>query len=139
MAFGLFRRTPPETQLLIRALDDFRRGYEKPELWDGIVIDAAVKGILETVKTDHAFAKATIGTGGWSASAAAAMLLSEWAHAALLTGETHIYRGVVNDHGRAMIKLYKVSVAQMINAGTMTKDEGVEQVAELLDEIKEIG
>ncbi|WP_027488932.1 hypothetical protein [Allorhizobium undicola] len=139
MVFGLFKRTPPETQLLIRALEDLRIGYDKSDMWDGIVIDAAVKGIAETVKTDHDFAKATIGGGGWTALAAGSMLVSEWAHAAIMTGETHIYRGVMNDHGKALLKLYKFMVAQLLHAGKLTEAEAVEQVAELLDEIKKIG
>ena len=139
MVFGLFNRTPPETQLLIRALEDFKRNYDTPELHDGIVMDEAVICILDTIKTDHAFARSTIGGGGWAATDAAAMLISEWCDAAIMTGQTHIYRGVLNSHGLALLKLYKTCIGHLIANGQLTKDEGVQQVAELLDQIKEMG
>lgn len=51
--------------------------------------------------------------GGWSVPDAAHIIISEYASAEMLTGQMHLYRGVLNDKGKAYLKLFKVCTAKL--------------------------
>lgn len=51
--------------------------------------------------------------GGWSVPDAAHMIISEYASPKILTGQMHLYRGVLNDNGKPYLKLFKVCTAKL--------------------------
>lgn len=56
------------------------------------------------------------------------MIISEYASAEIMTGQLHIYRGVLNDKGKVYLKRFKVSTAKMMASGRLTEKEAVGNV-----------
>ena len=140
--FGFFKRQkqqPPENQLLLTELEKFRIRYRGQGLYDDIAVDTAVQEISKTFRTDASYATRLIAQGGWSVPDAASLIISEFASDGIRTGELHIYRGVMNDQGKAYLKLFQVCIAKLLSSGKLTEKEAVEQVRELEDEIRAIG
>jgi len=129
--FGFLKRQPPANRLLIQELERFCDSYRGPNLFDGIVAKVASKEILATVKSDHSFAEETISHGGWGARDAAHLLISEFAASALQSGRLHIYRGALNDQGKAYLRLYKACLGSLMKSGRFSDQEGVEQLMEM--------
>lgn len=64
------------------------------------------------------------------------MINSEYASAEILTGQMHLYRGVLNDKGKAYLKLFKVCTAKLMASGRrMLEKEAVDGVREFEEEI----
>jgi len=89
--------------------------------------------------TDDSFANRIIVQGGWSVPDAAHLIIKEFACSAIRTGELHIYRGVLNDQGKAYLKLFKVCAGNLMTTHRLTEQEAVEELRELYDEIAAIG
>ncbi|WP_234943667.1 hypothetical protein [Sinorhizobium meliloti] len=67
------------------------------------------------------------------------MIISEYASAEILTGQMHLYRGVLNDEGKPDLKLFKVCTAKLMASGRMLEKEAVEGVREFEDDIAALG
>ncbi len=142
--FGLFKRKKkqqfsPETQLLLTELEKFRIRYRGQGLHDDMAVDTAVQEISRGLRSDGKYANDLIVKGGWSVPDAAHMIISEFASAEILTGQMHLYRGVLNDKGKAYLKLFKVCTAKLMASGRMSEQEAIEGVREFEDEIAAIG
>ncbi len=136
---GKFKSQPAEVQLLQSSLENIARSYPYNDLWDRTVIDTSTKTVIQSIREDGKYAADTIKDGGWAAQDAALMILSEFAASALLSGELHVYRGAVNDQGKAYTRLYKFCVGKLMASKRLSEKEAVEQVKELLDGIATIG
>lgn len=62
-------------------------------------------------------------------------IISEYASAKLLSGQMHVYRRVLNDKGKAYLKLFKVCTAKLMASCRMSEAEAVEGIPEFEDEI----
>lgn len=130
---------PAEVQLLQGSLEKIARAYPYSDLWDRTVIDSSTKTVIQSLREDGKYATDTIKNGGWAVQDAALMILSEFAASALLSGELHVYRGVVNDQGKAYTRLHKFCVGKLLATGRLSESEAVEQVQEVLDGVAAIG
>lgn len=144
MVFGLFMRKQkpqftPENQLLLTELEKFRVRYRGQGLYDDIAVDGVVQEVSRSLRADGKYANDVIVRGGWSVPDAAHMIISEYASAETLTGQLHIYRGVLNDKGKAYLKLFKVCTAKLVASGRMSEADAVEGVREFEDEIANLG
>ncbi|ANG98372.1 hypothetical protein A8A54_04490 [Brucella pseudogrignonensis] len=115
------------------------RAYPYNDFWDRTVVDVSTKTVIQGIREDSKFATDTIKNGGWAVQDAALMILSEFAATALLSGELHVYRGVVNDQGKAYTRLYKFCVGKLMASKRLSEKEAVEQVQEVLDGVAAIG
>ncbi|WP_084479798.1 hypothetical protein [Brucella pseudogrignonensis] len=130
---------PAEVQLLQGSLENIARAYPYNDFWDRTVVDVSTKTVIQGIREDSKFATDTIKNGGWAVQDAALMILSEFAATALLSGELHVYRGVVNDQGKAYTRLYKFCVGKLMASKRLSEKEAVEQVQEVLDGVAAIG
>lgn len=137
--FGFFKSQPPENKLLLGELQRIRKSYSGPNIFDAIVGDRATKEVIALVKKDFSFAENTIGQGGWSVPDAAYLILSEFAVSMLQSGQFHTYRGLLNDQGKAYLRLYKTCVGSLIESRRYSEEEGVDAVIELEKLIAESG
>ncbi|WP_085034950.1 hypothetical protein [Ensifer aridi] len=145
MLFGLFKRKQkqqqfsPENQLLLTELEKFRIRYRGQGPHDDMAVDTVVQEVSRGLRADGKYANDVIVKGGWSVPDAAHMIISEYASAEIMTGQFHLYRGVLNDRGKAYLKLFKVCSAKLMASGRMSEKEAVEGVREFEDEIATLG
>ncbi len=137
--FGFLKRQPPENKLLLDELQRITDNYRGPNIFDGIVASAAAKEIMTGIRKDPSFAKETIVLGGWSARDAAYLVVSEFAASVLQSGHLHIYRGVLNDQGKAYLRLYKACVGSLMKSGRYSDQEGINAMLDVEKLIGEVG
>lgn len=137
--FRFLKRQTPENQLLIQELERFQEGYRGPGIFDELVTKSAVQEILTTVKNDRSFSKETISRGGWAAREAAYLLISEFVASVLQSGRFHVYKGALNDEGKAYFRLYKACLGGLMKSGRFSDQEGVEQLLDMERLIAESG
>ncbi|MBY5453940.1 hypothetical protein HFO91_30645 [Rhizobium leguminosarum] len=145
MLFGLFKRKQkqpqftPENQLLLTELEKFRIRYRGQGPHDDMAVDAVVQEVSRGLQNDNKYANDLIVKGGWSVPDAAHMIISEYASAEIMTGQLHIYRGVLSDKGKAYLKLFKACSSKLMASGRLTEKEAVEGIREFDDEIATLG
>ncbi|MBP2572422.1 hypothetical protein J2767_003600 [Agrobacterium tumefaciens] len=144
MLFGLFKRKQkpqfsPENQLLLTELEKFRIRYRGQGPHDDMAVDVVVREVSRGLRTDGKYANDLIVKGGWSVPDATHMIISEYTSSEIMTGQFHLYRGVLNDKGKAYLKLFKVSSAKLMASGRLSEKEAVEGVREFEDEIAKLG
>lgn len=137
--FAFLKSQPPENKLLLDELQRIIDNYRGPNIFDGIVASTAAKEVMTGIRKDPSFAKETIVQGGWSARDAAYLILSEFAASALQSGHLHIYRGVLNDQGKAYLRLYKACLGSLMKSGCYSDQEGIDAMLELEKLIGEVG
>lgn len=145
MLFGLFKRKQkqqqftPENQLLLTELEKFRIRYRGQGPHDDMAVDTVVQEVSRGLRNDNKYANDLIVKGGWSVPDPAHMIISEYASAEIMTGQLHIYQGVLNDRGKAYLKQFKVTTAKLMASGRLTEKEAIEGVREFEDEIANLG
>ncbi|MNE12142.1 hypothetical protein D3C80_1049250 [compost metagenome] len=140
--FRLFKRKlrfSPENRLLLTELEKFRIRYRGQGPHDDMAVDAVVQEVSRGLRADGKYANVLIVRGGWSVPDAAHMIISEYASSEIMTGQFHLYRGVLNDKGKAYLKLFKVSSAKLMASGRLSEKEAVEGVREFEDEVAKLG
>lgn len=137
--FGFFKRQPAANRLLLDELHRIGDNYRGPDIFDGIVAKSAVKQIIAGATKDPSFARDTIGDAGWSARDAAYVLISEFASDVLCSGQLHVYRGVLNDHGKAYLRLYKACIGSLMKSGRFSDQDGVDALLDLEKGIAAVG
>ncbi|CVI64234.1 conserved hypothetical protein [Agrobacterium salinitolerans str. Hayward 0363] len=142
--FRLFKRRQklqfsPESRLLLTELEKFRIRYRGQGPHDDMAVDTVVQEVSRGLRTDGRYASDLIAKGGWSVPDAAHMIISEYASSEIMTGQFHLYRSVLNDRGKAYLKLFKVCSAKLMASGRLSENDAIEGVREFEDEIANLG
>ncbi|WGM61749.1 MULTISPECIES: hypothetical protein [Agrobacterium] len=104
-----------------------------------MAVDTVVQEVSRGLRTDGRYASDLIAKGGWSVPDAAHMIISEYASSEIMTGQFHLYRSVLNDRGKAYLKLFKVCSAKLMASGRLSENDAIEGVREFEDEIANLG
>lgn len=142
--FGFFRRkkhTPfsPEVQLLWAEVEKFRVRYRGHGAANERAFDTVAHEIFKRLTHQGNFATDLILKRGWSVSDATSMMIAEYVSAEILSGQMHSDHGILNEMGKAYLKLFKVCTERMISSGRMPADEGHDGVRAFEEEIATIG
>jgi len=142
--FGFFKRRKraslsPEVQLLWTEVEKFRVRYRGNNGVNDKAMEAVAAEILRRLTHESTFATQLIVKRGWSVKDAANMMIAEYVSAEILAGQMHDRRGILNDKGKAYLKLFKLCTERMISSGRMPAQQGYEGIREFEKEIATIG
>jgi len=142
--FGFFKRKKhapfsPEVQLLWAEVEKFRIRYRGNGASDEKAFDTIEHEIFRRLTTQGTFATDLILKSGWSAADATSMMIAEYVSAEILSGQMHSAHGILDDMGKAYLKLFKVCTERMISSGRMPAGEGHDGIRAFEEEIAAIG
>lgn len=142
--FGFFKRKKhaslsPEIQLLWAEVEKFRIRYRGSGTSNERAFDDVANELFSSMMVHGNFAKDLILKRGWSAGDAANMMIAEFVSSEILSGQLHTYRGILNDKGKAYLKLFKVCTERMINSGRIPAQQGYAGIRDFEQEIAAIG
>ncbi|MDM9621961.1 hypothetical protein A6U87_20700 [Rhizobium sp. AC44/96] len=142
--FGFFKRRrhatfSPEVQLLWTEVEKFRIRCRGKGGSVEQAIDVVAHDLFRQLTHQGTFAADLILKKGWSVKDAANLMIAEYVSAEILTGQLHSYRGMLNDKGRAYLKLFKMSTEGLISSGRMPAQLGYDGIRAFEEAIATIG
>jgi hypothetical protein len=124
----------------LNAIDDLYSFFDKNEdIHLSICIEDALSAAKKVVQEDKENTIHSISRDGWKPRDLALLIISKTANAALITGNHHIYRGVLSNKGNGYLTIFSKAVRELVESGFFTQEEAERDLKDIREEIKSLG
>ena len=132
-------RRAKEVSDTLAALSALRPRFETLGGYGAVVADQVFSTVRKTIVREKEKTVYSIAVDGSKPADLCLLLISNAASNELLSGDHHVYRGVVSGEGRGYLGVFERSVEGLEESGAITTQEARADVAAVLEGIKGAG